>query len=172
MSNAYPWVEPPWPEAELPRDELRDRIERLLASTNICVLATISKQGTPIASPIEYYAEGLSLYLLPDADTPKLNAMKRDSRISLAVHREYHGWHSGHGLQYFGNVEIIEPNTPGWDQAMKIFRWRPWAEDIGMDTSKPFETNPVAKIVPDRILYTETWLWKKGYSAKQVWRQE
>ncbi len=170
MSFTYPWVEgPPWPDKEMPREQLEDRIERLLAETNICVLATIGKAG-PIASPIEYYADGLDVYVLPDPGTPKLKAMQRDPRISLAVHREYHGWHSARGLQYFGKVEVIEPHAPNWDHAMKVFRWHGWMSDLGMDTSKPFERQ-VAKIVPERILYTDTWLWKQGYSAKQVWRR-
>ncbi|MCP4924552.1 MAG: pyridoxamine 5'-phosphate oxidase family protein, partial [Gammaproteobacteria bacterium] len=38
-------------------------------------------------------------------------------------------------------------------------------------TSKPFERQ-VAKIVPDRIIYTESWLWKLGYGAKQVWLRD
>jgi hypothetical protein len=55
---------------------------------------------------------------------------------------------------------------------MNVFRWKPWIEDLGMDTSQPFEDRPVAKVVPDRILYTETWLWKHGYAAKQHWQRE
>ena len=30
----------------------------------------------------------------------------------------------------------------------------------------------VVKIVPDKILYTETWLWKQGYHAKQRWQRQ
>jgi hypothetical protein len=171
MSTAYPWLEPPWPEELLPRDQLQDRIEQLLASTNICVMATINKAGLPVASPIEYWMDGLDLYCLPDPGTPKLAAMQRDPHISLAVHGQYHGWHSGHGLQYFAKVEIIEPHAPGWDHGMKIFQWRPWMEDIGLDASKPFERQ-IAKITPYKILYTNTWLWKQGYKAKQVWEAD
>jgi hypothetical protein len=43
--------------------------------------------------------------------------------------------------------------------------------DLGMDTSQPFERQ-VVKIVPDRMLYTETWLWKLGFGAKQRWARE
>jgi len=172
MSFAYPWVEgPPWPDKKMPRAQLEDHIQHLLAETNMCVLATINKDGSPIASPIEYYADGLDLYMLPDPGTPKLAAMQRDPRISLAVSREYHGWHSAHGLQFFGQVEVIEPDAPGWDHAMKVFRWHGWMSDLGMDTAEPFKRQ-VAKVVPDRIIYIETWLWKSGYSAKQYWRRE
>ena len=60
MSTAYRWVEAPWPMTELPREQLEDRIQQLLGSTNMCVMATTGKNG-PIASPIEYYADGLDL---------------------------------------------------------------------------------------------------------------
>ena len=76
MSTAYRWVEPPWPNAELPRDQLEDRIQQLLGSTNMCVMATVGGKGQPIASPIEYYADGLDLYMLPDPGTPKLKALQ------------------------------------------------------------------------------------------------
>jgi hypothetical protein len=35
-----------------------------------------------------------------------------------------------------------------------------------MGASKPFERQ-VLKVVPERILYTEVWLFKLGYCAKQ-----
>lgn len=168
MSIAFPWVEPPWPEKVLPREELEDRIGQLISSLNMCVLSTVGKNG-PMASPIEYYADGLDIYILPDPGTPKLKAMQNDPRISYAVHHPYHGWHSAHGVQVFGRAEIIEPHAPGWDRGMQVFRWHEWMVDLGKDASKPFERQ-VVKIVPERILYTETWLWKRGYCAKQVWK--
>lgn len=53
---------------------------------------------------------------------------------------------------------------------MQVFRWHEWMSDLAMDASKPFERQAL-KVVPDRILYTETWLWKLGFGAKQKWLQ-
>jgi len=170
MSYAYRWVEPPWADKALPRDRLEDHIQQLLGSTNMCVLATMGKNG-PIASPIEYWADGLDIYMLPDPGTPKLKWLQEDGRVSVAVHNPYHGWHSARGLQIFGRAEIIEPHAEGWEHGMQVFRSYEWMKDLAMDTSKPFERQ-VAKIVADKILYTETWLWKNGYGAKQVWRRD
>jgi general stress protein 26 len=170
MSHAYKWVEPPWPQNPLPREQLEDRIQQLLGSTNMCVLATIGRNG-PIASPIEYYADGLDLYMLPDPGTPKLKAMQRDPRVSVAVHGAYHGWHSARGVQLFGTAHVIEPHAPGWERGMQVFRWHEWMSDLGLDTSKPFERQ-VLKVVPHKILYTETWLWKLGFHAKQKWERQ
>ena len=171
MSVAYRWVEPPWPQKVLPRARLEDRIEQLLGSTNMCVVATTGKTGQPIASPIEYYADGLDVYMLPDPGTPKLKAMQRDPRVCVAVHGAYHGWHTARGLQIFGRAQIIEPHAPGWKRGMEIFRWHEWMSDLGMDARKPFERQ-VCRIVADRILYTDTWLWKQGYKAKQEWERK
>lgn len=168
MSTAYPWVEPPWTQTELPREQLEDRIQQLLGSNNMCVMATVNAKGAPIASPIEFYADGLTLYMLPDPGTPKIKALLHDPRLSVAVHAPYHGWHSGRGAQFFGKAELIEPHTPGWERGMQIFRWHEWMRDLGMDPSQPFEKT-VLKLEPDRILYTEAWLWKLGFCAKQKW---
>ena len=171
MSEAYPWVKPPWSSKALPREQLEDRVQQLLGSTNMCVVATNHANGQPIASPIEYWADGLDVYILPDPGTPKLKSMQRDPRVCVAVHGAYHGWHSARGAQLFGRAEIIEPHAPGWDHGMKIFRWYEWMHDLGMDTSQPFERQ-VVKIVPHKILYTETWLWKQGFAAKQRWERD
>ena len=89
MSTAYRWVEPPWPLTELPRDQLEDRIQQLFGATNMCVMATVNAKGSPLASPIEYYADGLDLYMLPDPGTPKLKALQRDPRISVEVNMTF-----------------------------------------------------------------------------------
>jgi hypothetical protein len=73
--------------------------------------------------------------------------------------------------QYFAHAEILEPHTPEWDHGTEIFQWRQSAEELGRYPSEPPEWQLV-KIVPDRILYMETWLWKNGYSWKQWWRRD
>lgn len=172
MSTAYPWVEPSnWNQNVLPREQLEDRIQQLLASTNMCVMGTVNAKGEPIASPIEYYADGMNLYMLPDPGTPKVKALQRNPSICVAVHAPYHGWHSGRGAQLFGKAEIIEPHAEGWNRGMAIFRWHEWMRDLAMDPSQPFERQ-VLKVVPDRILYTEAWLFKLGYCAKQKWLRQ
>jgi len=40
-----------------------------------------------------------------------------------------------------------------------------------MDTSAPVEWQLV-KLVPQRILYFENWLWKSGYNWKQWWHRD
>ena len=75
MSAANPWLEEwPWPDKKMPQDELYARIEHLLVMANIGVLATTGKNGA-IASPVEYTAAGLTIYLYPQPLFPKLAAI-------------------------------------------------------------------------------------------------
>ena len=66
MSTAHPWLElSRWTKKPLPREELERRIERALTLTNIGVLATSSSKG-PIASPVEFYADGFKSHYPSD----------------------------------------------------------------------------------------------------------
>jgi nitroimidazol reductase NimA-like FMN-containing flavoprotein (pyridoxamine 5'-phosphate oxidase superfamily) len=169
MSYPYPWIRPPYPEQELPTEELVTRIQETLMMANTCTLATLSKEGLPVASPIEYYAEAFDIYMLPDAGSPKLQYMQRDPRVSLAIHKNHNSWAHARGVQYFGEAEILPPGTPAWEHGMEVFRWRIWAEELGWSQDQPPEQTLV-KVVPNRILYTDTWLWREGYKARHTWR--
>ncbi len=169
MSKAYPWVPPPHEDKSLSREQLENRIQELLHSINTCTLATLDTKGRPVASPIEYCAEKLNLYMLPDAGSPKLNAIERNSYVSLAVHNNHNGWSHARGAQYFGHAEILDVNTPGWEHGMEIFPWRIWADQMEWSLENP-PSMQLLRVVPKRILYTETWLWKEGYAPRQVWR--
>ena len=85
---AHPWLqETPWPTKPLPRDQLTARIEHLLAINWMGVLCTLGKDG-PIGSPVEYYAEGNVVYILPQPGSPKLKAMERDpASVSLCTQK-------------------------------------------------------------------------------------
>ena len=128
-------------------------------------------EGTPLSHYLyTWIPKRGGMHRLIEAPRPRLKAMQRNPQVCVAVHQNYHGWHSARGAQFFGTAHIIEPHASGWDHGMKVFRWHEWMSDLGMDTSKPFDRQ-VLKVVPDSILYIETWLWKQGYAAKQRWRR-
>ena len=85
MSNAHPWLdEIPWTTKKLPREMLEHRIQRALTLTNLGMLGTLGLNG-PIVSPLEFYADILTIYVLPQPGSPTLKAMQRDPRVSFAV---------------------------------------------------------------------------------------
>jgi hypothetical protein len=82
--TANPWLhQTPWPTKQLPRDEMAKRIEHMLATHWMGVLCTVGKNG-PIGSPVEYYAEGMAVYILPQPGSPKLQARIRAGPVFAA----------------------------------------------------------------------------------------
>ena len=171
MSNAHPWLEDwPWPTKKMPRDQLYARIEHLLIMANIGVLATTGKNGA-IASPVEYTAEGLAVYSYQQPGSPKLVAMKTDPRVSFAVHAAVGNWVSCRGAQLFGRAEILEPGTDDWEHGIAILPWEANAIELGRDiNTKP--SDPIMRIQPDRVVYTEHWMRRDGYAPRQIWRRD
>lgn len=168
MSESHPWLETtPWPTAQLPREELSTRIEHFLATQWMGVLCTIGKNG-PIGSPVEYYADGLNIFILPQPNSPKVKAITRDPRLCFAIHGENSGWASVRGAQVFGNARFIDPGTPEHEHGMRVYRWQQSAIQLG----KPLDTAPQVPLLvikPERVVYTEHWLRKDGFGPRQIW---
>lgn len=171
MSAAHPWLEPEnWPKTPLPRQRLEDRIERVLTITNIGVLATLGKNG-PIASPVEFYADGLSLYVFPQPNSPKLKAMQRDPRVCFTVMNPMAGWACTMGAQLFGSAKLLDVGTPEWKRGMEIFKWPASSFEIGRPLDEP-PAGQLMRLDPERIVYTEHFLRKEGFAPRQVWHRE
>jgi len=169
--SAHPWLaETPWPTAQLAREELESRIEHFLATHWMGVLSTIGKNG-PIGSPVEYYAKGLDVYVLPQPNSPKLKAMRRDPRVCFAVYGENSGWASVRGAQLFANIEFIEPGTAEHEEAMAIYRWQSSAIQLGKSLTDVPQV-ALGRISPDRVVYTEHWLRKDGFGPRQIWHKD
>jgi len=168
--SAHPWLHvTPWPKKRLPDDELWSRIERTLTLENMGVLATCG-QGGPIASPIEFYAEGLTVYMYPQPGSPKIKAMRENPRISFAVHAPMVGWASIRGAQLFGRAELLEPHGPDWKRGMTIYRWEASALQLGRTVDDPPQGH-LLRLDPDKVVYTEHWLRRDGYAPRQIWHK-
>lgn len=168
MSAAHPWLEPEnWPKTPMPREELEGRIERVLTLTNIAYLGTLGKNG-PIVSPLEFYADGLDVYVFPQPNSPKLKAMQRDPRIALAVANPMAGWACSMGCQLFGNAELLEPGSADWQRGMQIFKWPASSWEVGRVSPEPPHGH-LMRLRAERIVYTEHFLRRSGYAPRQVW---
>jgi len=169
MSLAHPWLEQePWPTAPMPRDELEKRIERVLTLTNIGYLGTVKKDGSPIVSPLEFYIDGLNLYIFPQPNSPKVWALRRDPRVALAIANPMAGWACVMGCQIFGTARLLDVDTPEWEHGMKIFKWQASSAELGRQLEEPPQ-GQIALIEPQRIVYTEHLMRKYGYAPRQIW---
>jgi hypothetical protein len=171
MSAANPWLEEwPWPDKKMPRDALYTRIEHLLVMANIGVLSTSGKNG-PIGSPVEYTAEGLTIFLYPQPGSPKLAAIERDPRVCFAVHASVGNWVSCRGAQLFAEAQMLQPGTQAWEHGMAVLPWEANAVELGRDRNSP-PNDPIMRIEPDRVVYTEHWMRRDGYAPRQIWRRD
>jgi nitroimidazol reductase NimA-like FMN-containing flavoprotein (pyridoxamine 5'-phosphate oxidase superfamily) len=169
--TTHPWLaETPWPTKQLPREELQSRIEHFLATHWMGVLCTLGKNG-PIGSPVEYYATGTTVLILPQPNSPKLRAMQRDPRVCFAIYGENSGWASVRGAQIFAEVEIIEPGTEEHAAAMSVYRWQSSAVQLGKSMTDAPQVQ-LARLNPNRIVYTEQWLRKDGFGPRQIWHKD
>jgi hypothetical protein len=170
MSIAHPWLEQePWPTAVMPKEQLEKRIHRVLTLTNIGYLGTVSKAGAPIVSPVEFYAEGFSLYIFPQPNSPKHRAMARDPRVSFAVANPKAGWACVMGAQVFGTAKLLDIGTPEWEHGMLVFNWPASRFELGRKIDKPPQ-GQLARIDAERIVYTEHMLRAEGFAPRQIWR--
>jgi hypothetical protein len=171
MSASHRWLDlENRPTAELPREQLEARIERVLTLTNLGFMATIGGRG-PICSPVEYYSEDLDIYVYPQPNSPKIRALQRDPRMSFAVANHMAGWASAFGVQLFGVGELLEPGTPDWEHGMTVFKYPASNWEVG----RPIDTVPqglLLRLRPDRITLTEHFLRRDGYAARQFWTRD
>lgn len=168
---AHTWLaETPWPTKQLPRPRLTEKIEHLLATQWMGTLCTNGPDG-PIGSPVEFYAEGMVLYVLPQPNSPKLRALQNDPRLCFTVHAENCGWASVRGAQLFARAQFLQPGTPEHDHGMTIFRWQASSVQLGRPLDRPPQM-ALLQIEPDRVVYTEQWLRKDGFGPRQIWHRD
>jgi general stress protein 26 len=172
MSVAHPWLEQePWPTKAMPKAMLEARIERVLTMTNIGYLGTVAKNGSPIVSPLEFYNDGLSLYLFPQPGSPKVKAILRDPRVSIAIANPMAGWACVMGCQIFGKATLLDVDSPEWEHGMKVFKWSGSSFELGRSLDEP-PRGQLARIDAERIVYSEHLMRKEGYAPRQIWRAD
>jgi hypothetical protein len=166
---ANPWLTGPAPTARLPYDRLTERILNLLSSQNMCVLATAGPDG-PLATPMRYFSDELTIFMTGQAGTPKLRNIAVDPRVSIGVFAPLVGQASSRGAQLFGSAEVLLPGADGFEHGMSIYRWQDTAIERGR-TLDDRPDGPLLRVAIDRVVYTEHWLRRDGYAPRQHWRR-
>ncbi|MGW0522246.1 pyridoxamine 5'-phosphate oxidase family protein [Crossiella sp. NPDC003009] len=167
---ANPWLAGPAPTAKLPRPRLEERILNLLATQNLCVLATTGADG-PLATPVRYYSDGFTLYVTSQAKTPKLRNIEADPRVSIGVFAPLAGLASSRGAQLFGRAEVLLPGSAEFEAGMAVYLWQSDAAERGRSVTET-PRNPLLRIRIDRVVYTEHWLRREGFAPRQRWVRE
>src|SRR6478752_7327974 len=67
------------------KEELRQKIQKLLDQHRIMTVATFRPDGWPQATTVGYVNEGLTLYFLCGLESQKAANLARDNRVSLTI---------------------------------------------------------------------------------------
>ena len=164
-----PWLAGPAPETVLPRAQLEERILNLLSSQNMAVVATVSADGSPVASPVRYFSLGFEIFYTswesvaevaqPAARPPGL---RRDLRAARRAGEQPRSTALRDGPH-------PRPRDPSAQPYWEALRWQSDHVERGRSLDDP-PTDPVTVITPARIVYTEHWLRRTGYAPRQTWR--
>ncbi|NTV02388.1 MAG: pyridoxamine 5'-phosphate oxidase family protein [Chlorobiaceae bacterium] len=148
---------------KLPETDLEARIATFLASRRICVLATC-REDTPRATPIEFRARGLTLYMAAEPGT-KIRNIHDNPNVSVGLFdpraEKAGGWDEIEGLQLTGRARLYRKGQSGFFEAYRLFgKPEAWTGHW---------TGMMLEIVPDRIEYLCMALKREDYAARQVW---
>jgi len=158
MSEAKKPLEP------MPRDQLEQHLSEFIKSHNVCVLAT-AKDNIPRATPLEYEAEGITLYIMVGPGR-KTENMRANPEISVGISDPLQGWLTVKGAQISAQARLLTDSDAEYPEAWKIFN-RANAHKEGWDVAPKGRT--LLKIESRKIELIETVLEKKGYKIQQVW---
>jgi general stress protein 26 len=160
--------------AKLPEDKLKERVATLFKEQTMCTIATASSDGQPRATPLECFADGMTLYIFADPGK-KIANLKVNPKVSISVCNQIKpswkgdDWKKIKAAQITGVATILQPDDPESIRARKeVILWQEFIGALGRDTSKP-PNGLVIRVVPSKIEYSESELMLKGYSAKQIW---
>lgn len=150
---------------QMSKDELERRIAVFIKRHNMCVLCT-AKDNIPRATPIEYWADGTTLYIFADPGTKREN-IKANPRVSVGIHDPYVGSLSVKGMQITGEATLLTDDNPEYDEALMMHRRERVGEDIG--DYKPRRGGVVIKIEAKKIEFIDIALKLDGYDLRYVW---
>ncbi|SDJ22078.1 Pyridoxamine 5'-phosphate oxidase [Frankineae bacterium MT45] len=162
------WLAGPAPTAPCPPELLEERILNLLSTQNLAVIATVAEDGSPAATPVRFYSLGFEIMFTSWNDSPKSRNLRRDSRVSAGIVAPLVGQASSRGAQIFGTARTLERDEPEADDYWDAFRWQSDHVERGRSVNEP-PRDPLTIITPRRIVYTDHWLRRDGYSPRQIW---
>ncbi|WP_433060255.1 pyridoxamine 5'-phosphate oxidase family protein [Dactylosporangium sp. CS-033363] len=169
MPLTNPWLADPAPDRPLDRERLEERILNLLSTQNMCVLATAGPAG-PLATPVRYSPLGLAVLFTASPRSPKMRNIVADPRVSIGLFAPLHGLASSRGAQFFGRARVLGPEDPDRDRYWPAFRWEHEHAERGRSLAEP-PADTLVVLDPDRIVYTEHWLRREGWSPRQFWNR-
>jgi hypothetical protein len=159
--------------ARLPWKQLEEHLVARLKEVRMCSLAT-SLGDAPRATPLEYFSDGLAIYIGPDPGTKTRN-LKINPRVSLSMCNTLwadfeHAWDKVWAIQVTGQGRLYEAGTLEQARAREVIDFAAYFRALGKDYSTIPADTRILKVVPDKIEINDFSLIERGFYHRQVWR--
>ena len=136
---------------------------RLLEACHLCVVATCA-DDIPRASTVEFFPIDTTLYILTEGGQ-KIENIRRNPHVSIAIHAEFTGWSDVRGLQITGIAEIGEKGSAVFHEGLRAYKRRRGSENASLSLPD-FMT--VIKVKPAKFEYLDASLAAKGYKVRHT----
>ena len=158
---------------EMPREQLEEHISSILKKLTMCTLVT-SKGDIPRGTPLEYFPDGLTLYISPDPGT-KVENIQANPNVAVSVYNNVHPdweneWQTVWGVQISGTGELLEEGAPEYARGREVINFESFLRALGQDPNKWPKGRIILKVTPGQIALFELGLLAKGFAARQVWQ--
>jgi len=158
---------------EMPREQLEEHLANNLKTLTMCSLIT-SRDDIPRGTPLEYFSDGLTLYISPDPGT-KVENLQVNPNCAVSIYNNVHPdweneWQKVWGLQIKGKGELFEEGAPEYASGRKVIHFESFLRALGMDPNEWPKGRKILRVTPSEIVLFELGLLAKGFSARQTWK--
>ena len=138
-------------------------IHPLIVSVSTMTLATTDSSGTPHAAPVYFVADGdAKLYFFSDEKSLHSRHTRENPRAAAAIYPECEGWQDIKGLQFQGEVHLVE-SPEVWDSAWELYQQKfPFVRSLKSLVSQ----NKMYLFTPNWIRLMDN---SQGFGFKQEW---
>jgi general stress protein 26 len=158
---------------EMPREQLEEHISSILKELTMCTLIT-SKDDIPRGTPLEYFPDGLTLYISPDPGT-KVENIRANPNVAISIHNSVHpdwenDWQTIWGVQISGTGELFDEGAPEHTHGRELINFESFFRALELDPEKWLKGRKILKVTPSKIALFQLGLLTKGFSAWQTWQ--
>ena len=160
---------------EMPREQLEQYIANLLKTIAMCTLST-SRDDVPRGTPVEYFPDGLTLYMSPDPGT-KVENIKVNSNVAVSICNTVkpdweNEWQTVWALQVKGKGELFEDGAPEYARGMQLINFESYLRILGEDLNQHMKGRQILRVTPSEIVLFCFGLLTKGFGYRQVWKSK
>ena len=136
------------------KEELEHEIIDYLSKKHPCALATCGKDGTPRVSVVDYFNDGLTIYIMSEGGE-KFKNIKANNKVALGIGTSTHTMRSVRGVNIWGIADVFTDETPEFARGLRLFK--PFLDDIEKMAGKPVKlpegVMKLIRVTPKRMVY-------------------